>query len=1171
MKHLTIGIFGILLLVAGLVGAYAETESVTTVNPTSDTYLRSDYPTTNYDTTTALTLRYSDYSWNARPLLYFDLSSIPSYATVSAATLTLYIESRGNSTTLVENIYPVIRGYTSNQASWTNYATGSAWGTAGCDNTTTDRSGTAAGSITLNVSSGDVTSTDLTSMVQGWISNSATNRGLILVGVSGSGVRYDVSSQNSSSAAQRPRLALTYTTGNTPTVTQTPTQTATVTQTPTIAPTPTVTSTPMPTSTPTITPTPWPAITRLPATVYPGIGSVRDYRTVVPTSGVLTVVHRDYRWNDLQPVLTAAPDLSRIEADAVYMASTGRKLFVSVQLYENGTPAYLPYGVPGVTFIACNKVNIAPNYASSVFQDAYDNLVRSVVNRFGNDGRIAGFALQLGVSGETAPVYATNCAEQLRVFEQKVSCDAYLNWVKRAIKTWAVGTKKPIDVATNLRACSSHSNGMQSASTILSQFLPPTPEPGKSVGNGVLTPTPIYNLRYRFNGLAPDSGQAVKIGSNTGWGKFEAGLRAQPNQTPAAAYEPGTQGYGGYAGCPDGYPCPIPTAEREGVATYMVYMCMASGGRNCFFQMDNASGSRQGWEHYWPADVQAVITKTLTIDSPLAWVVFRDAEWPAVNQTSGFPGPFLWQMAVAWNKQPLRYCDQEVYSKSTSVTAARPTPQSCQMLLAAPVAMESRNALGFQAGTTITARPAIGGAWNAVYVGRLRYLDNGTGSIRIGWRTLSGTAGTHTITLGNTGLWQTATWNMTAALAYGVTVTPSQLQILHRLEVESTGAPTPTPTPTPIYTATATWTPSPTPGVGTPTATGTPHAGQLNVASLAVDSRPESVTLYAAEANTTHGGSDHELLTWDINGPQSTVLLRWPDLTLPENSSVVSATLRLWTGGQSVGLRLYALDYPWVAEQATWNNASAGLPWPGAGAQESAHAGVPSAVVWVADPDWVALDIDVTNDVRAWLHNNIANYGWVILPLTSDLTDPEGGREIGGAYHPQPQYRPELTVRYAVADITPPTPTPTPTPAVTGLWLNAICPNPVRDTNGDGSLDSRDRTIRLSNWQAGQDVGLRLYLVFSTDSSASCAVRDPQTTFRFPRFSRFYAYREKTIYGSDLKNLVGEPLSIPVSGRVALCDEGITPVDSFTYSDPGLNTCWVREGGIWATKVEGVR
>ncbi|MFH1929176.1 MAG: DNRLRE domain-containing protein [Chloroflexota bacterium] len=176
-----------------------------------------------------------------RPLIRFDISSIPYWADVVEARLYLYAnwycERRCNDPFQV-TAYKLIRPWEETEASWYMASSGDMWGQKGADDTS-DRHFSAAGTTTIQETN-QWYNWEITNLVQDWVSTPAQNRGMILVG-SGSGLNIKRSFWTSEhgSASQLPKLMVIYEVS--PDVTPEPTSTPTITPFPTGVPTPTPT------------------------------------------------------------------------------------------------------------------------------------------------------------------------------------------------------------------------------------------------------------------------------------------------------------------------------------------------------------------------------------------------------------------------------------------------------------------------------------------------------------------------------------------------------------------------------------------------------------------------------------------------------------------------------------------------------------------------------------------------------------------------------------------------------------------------------------------------------------------------------------------------------------------------------------------------------------------
>lgn len=101
-------------------------------NPTEDTYLRSDTPTTNYNADTGFYVgENASVVRTLRGLMRFSYAWFPSTGVISSRVLSLYesVEFANNARTM--RIYEPLRAWVSAQATWNRYATGLDWQTAG--------------------------------------------------------------------------------------------------------------------------------------------------------------------------------------------------------------------------------------------------------------------------------------------------------------------------------------------------------------------------------------------------------------------------------------------------------------------------------------------------------------------------------------------------------------------------------------------------------------------------------------------------------------------------------------------------------------------------------------------------------------------------------------------------------------------------------------------------------------------------------------------------------------------------------------------------------------------------------------------------------------------------------------------------------------------------------
>ncbi len=191
-----------------------------TVYASSDTYINANSNTTNYGTATSIQLT-SRSSRSKKALIKFDLSAYATSQTITSATLYLtasssYSYSSSNGPFAV-GIVKSKRAWVENQATWNNFATSSAWGTAGSSNTSTDYTNTDSVTLTntSNMSTGTRLNVGVTNMIQSWITTPASNLGMLLIPrvlTTSTTLTASFASKNyTTSTYYRPKLAITYT------------------------------------------------------------------------------------------------------------------------------------------------------------------------------------------------------------------------------------------------------------------------------------------------------------------------------------------------------------------------------------------------------------------------------------------------------------------------------------------------------------------------------------------------------------------------------------------------------------------------------------------------------------------------------------------------------------------------------------------------------------------------------------------------------------------------------------------------------------------------------------------------------------------------------------------------------------------------------------------------
>jgi len=197
---------------------------------TQDTYINRWIPDTNFGNESRLMLGQSR---AYRPLVRFDLTpgSIPPASTVVTAQLGLYCYARNVFNALTAQVYQVVRPWNPTQATWMNATAADQWSIEGCDHPSTDRWATPV--LTRSVFDRLVFQYfDVTSIVQNWVTDPSSNKGLLLVGPDPVVIYYYYSSRASNSG-YRPKLIINW---GYPTPTPTPTATPGPSPTPTTTP-----------------------------------------------------------------------------------------------------------------------------------------------------------------------------------------------------------------------------------------------------------------------------------------------------------------------------------------------------------------------------------------------------------------------------------------------------------------------------------------------------------------------------------------------------------------------------------------------------------------------------------------------------------------------------------------------------------------------------------------------------------------------------------------------------------------------------------------------------------------------------------------------------------------------------------------------------------------------
>jgi len=273
-----------------------------------DTYIsREGDLNANYGHDATLTIASND---TRAALLRFDVSSVPAWATVHSAWLSIYSDGGSNGYPVNIGAYRLLRPWNGQEATWINATGDTQWSAPGANGIDSDR-GAALYAMHTVSTVGDWYDFDITRLVAAWIASPEDNLGMILKGMDGPQTSYDfIASQFAvaQGAVYRPRLIVAYSLPPGPTPTPTATRTATATPPrvfvhlpvimagfdPTPAPVPTDTATPPAAATATVTATPTTAATptaTVPATAT-GTATVTPTATATATAAPQTLVFR---------------------------------------------------------------------------------------------------------------------------------------------------------------------------------------------------------------------------------------------------------------------------------------------------------------------------------------------------------------------------------------------------------------------------------------------------------------------------------------------------------------------------------------------------------------------------------------------------------------------------------------------------------------------------------------------------------------------------------------------------------------------------------------------------------------------------------------------------------------------------------------------------------------
>ena len=142
------------------------------------------------------------------------------------------------------------------------------------------------------------------------------------------------------------------------------------------------------------------------------------------------------------------------------------------------------------------------------------------------------------------------------------------------------------------------------------------------------------------------------------------------------------------------------------------------------------------------------------------------------------------------------------------------------------------------------------------------------------------------------------------------------------------------------------------------------------------------------------GGIYMDIGYWGPSPDTERSLLRFDLSSIPEDAEIVSATLRLVLNNRNaitsdyvIQLEIHEPDRPWVETEATWNNATAAVPWDIGGGDYSGpvgSVGIPLEEYGPGDAIDISLDAAL---VQQWVNNPTENRGMLFRTTSENTTD----------------------------------------------------------------------------------------------------------------------------------------------------------------------------------------
>ena len=212
-RILAIFIVCVIALIAAIMVIMPAAATTTTFSPDRDVNVDEEAPDANCDDAHITMPVWGVPDMKKHALIHFDLSSIPSGATIDSATLHLFIYQNIGGTDKTNNIHRITASWTETGVTWNSRDGTTDWDTSGGDYVSTVTAGTSTGTMA------DVwVEWDVKTDVQAFVDDTYTNYGwLIKYETEGGMDGVDYYTREYTEADKRPKLEVTYTPAATPT------------------------------------------------------------------------------------------------------------------------------------------------------------------------------------------------------------------------------------------------------------------------------------------------------------------------------------------------------------------------------------------------------------------------------------------------------------------------------------------------------------------------------------------------------------------------------------------------------------------------------------------------------------------------------------------------------------------------------------------------------------------------------------------------------------------------------------------------------------------------------------------------------------------------------------------------------------------------------------------